>query len=65
MYTYICGVGCYLVAKSCLTLATPWTVALQPFLSMGLPRQEHWSELFFSSLVDHLDPGIESTSSAL
>ena len=30
-----------LVAKSCLTLATPWTVACQALLSMGLCRQEY------------------------
>ena len=29
-------VGCGLVAKSCLTLAPPWTVACQNPLSMGL-----------------------------
>ena len=28
-----------LVIKSCLTLATPWTVARQAPLSMGFPRQ--------------------------
>ena len=27
--------------------ATPWTVACQVPLSMGLPRQEYWSELSF------------------
>ena len=35
------------------------------FLSMGFPRQEPWSELLFSSPVDHSDPGIEFTSPAL
>ena len=34
------------VAKSCLTLATPWTVARQAPLSMRFPRQEYWSGLF-------------------
>ena len=29
-----------LVAKSCPTLGTPWTVAHQAPLSMGFPRQE-------------------------
>ena len=38
-----------LVAKSGLTLATPWTVALQAPLSMGVPRQEYWSVLPFPS----------------
>ena len=32
-----------LVAKSCPTLATPWTVARQAGRSMGLSRQGHWS----------------------
>jgi len=32
------------VAKSCLTLMTPWTVACQAPLSVGFPRQEYWSE---------------------
>ena len=30
-----------LVTKLCLTLATPWTVALQAPLSMGFPQQEY------------------------
>ena len=34
-----------LVAKSCLTLATPWTVACQAPLSMRFSRQEYWSGL--------------------
>ena len=34
-------------AKSCLSLATPWTVAHQAHLSMGFPRQEHWRGLPF------------------
>ena len=37
------------VAKSCLTLATPWTIDCQAPLSMGLSRQEHWSGLPFLS----------------
>ena len=32
-----------LVAKSCPTLATPWTVACQALLSLGFSRQEYWS----------------------
>ena len=31
-----------LVAKSCLALATLWTVACQTPLSMGFPSQEYW-----------------------
>ena len=38
-----------LAAKSCPTLATPWTVALQAPLSMGFSRQEYWSGLPFPS----------------
>ena len=34
-----------LVAKSCPTHETPWTVACQALLSMGFSRQEHWSGL--------------------
>ena len=44
---------------------TPWTVARQPLLSMGFPRQEYWTELPFPSSGDFPDPGIEPTSSAL
>ena len=43
------GGGGGLVAKSCPTLATPWTVAHQTPLSMGFSRQEYWSELPFPS----------------
>ena len=32
-----------LVAKSCLTLVTPWTVAHEAPLSMEFSRQEYWS----------------------
>ena len=38
-----------LVTKSCLTRATPWTVACQAPLSMGFSRQEDWSGLPFPS----------------
>ena len=41
-----------LVAQSCPTLATPWTVACQAPLSMGFPRQEYWSGLLFPSPWD-------------
>ena len=45
-----------LVAKSCPTLATPWTVACQAPLSMGFSRQEYWSGLSFPSPGDLPDP---------
>ena len=38
-----------LVAKSCPTLGTPWTVACQIPLSMGFSRQEYWNGLPFPS----------------
>ena len=43
------GGGGGLVAKSYLTLATPWTVNCQAPLSMGFPRQENWSGLPLTS----------------
>ena len=43
------GGGGGVVAKSCLTLATPWTGACQTPLSMGFSRQEYWSGLLFPS----------------
>ena len=54
-----------LVAKSCPTLATPWTVACQAPLSMRFSRQEYWSELLFPSPGGLPDPGIEPRSPAL
>ena len=54
-----------LVAKSCLTLATPWTVACQAPLSMGFFGREYWSGLPFPSPGDLPDPGIEPGSPAL
>ena len=59
------GTNCYrLVAKSCLTIATPWTIAHQVPLSMGFSRQEYWSWLPFPSQGDLPDTGIEPTSPA-
>ena len=54
-----------LVAKSCPTVATPWTVACQAPLSMRFSRQEYWSELLFPSPGGLPDPGIEPRSPAL
>ena len=54
-----------LVAKSCLTLVTPWTIACQAPLSMGFFRQEYQSGLPFPSPGDLHNPGIEPGSSAL
>ena len=59
------GCGGSLVAKSCPTLATPWTVAHQAPLSMGFSRQGYWSGLPFRFPGDLPDPGIEPRSPAL
>ena len=58
-------VVCCWVAKLCLTLATPWTVAHQAPLSMGSPRQEYQSGLLFASPGDLPDPGIKPKSPVL
>ena len=52
----------FLVTKLHPTLATLWTIALKAALSMGCPRQEHWSDLPFPPPGDLLDPGIEPAS---
>ena len=44
---------------------TPWTVAHQAPLSMGLSWQDHWSELPFPAPEDLPDPSIEPMSLAL
>ena len=50
--------------QSCLTLATPWTVAHQTALSIEFPRQEYWCGLLFPSPGDLPDPGIKLASLA-
>ena len=62
---YSCMDGGGLVTKSCLTLASPWTVVCQDPLSMGFSRQGYWSRLPFPSPGDLPDPGIEPRSPAL
>ena len=59
------GGGGGLVAKLCLTLATPWTVACQAPLSKGFSRREYWSGLPFPSPEDLPDSGIEPRYPAL
>ena len=54
-----------LVAKSCLTLAIPWTVAHQAPLFTAFFRQKYCSGLPFPSPGDVPDPGIEPGSPAL
>ena len=40
------------------SFVTPWTVSYQAPLSMGIFRQEYWSELPFLSPGDLPNPGI-------
>ena len=54
-----------IVAKSCPTLPTPWTVACQPPLSMGSSKQEYWSGLPFPSSVGLPNPVTKPGSPAL
>ena len=51
--------------QDCSPLEIPWTVARQTPLSMGFPRQEHWSGLPFPSPEDLPNPGIEPTTPVL
>ena len=57
--------SCYSVAKSCLTLVTPWTVTPQAPQSLRSPRQEYWSGLPLPPPGDPPGPGIEPKSPAL
>ena len=41
---------------------TPWTIARQAPLSMGIFRQEYWSGLPFAPPADLPNPGIELAS---
>ena len=71
------GVGCHFllqcmevkseseVAQSCPTPSDPRTAAHQAPLSMGLSRQQYWTELPFPSPGDLPEPGIEPRSPAL
>ena len=61
----LCHCGGGWVAKSCPTLATPWTVARQAPLSMGFSRQEYQSGLPCPSPGDLPHPGTEPRSPAL
>ena len=66
MCVCVCGgSGGGLVAKLCLTLASPWTVAHQAPLSKGFPRQEYWNQLSFPISGDLPDPRIKPESPAL
>ena len=64
-WTFFHGGGGALIAKSCPTLETPWTVACQALPAMGFSRQEYWSGLPFPSPGALPNPGIEPGSPAL
>ena len=51
-----------LVAQSCPTLVTLWTIAHQAPLSMEFSRQEYWSGLSCPPPGDFPNPGIEPRS---
>ena len=59
------GGGGHLVAKLRPTLATPWTIACQDPLTMGLSRQEYCSGLPFPSPGNLPYQGIKPRSPAL
>ena len=63
--TVVVVVGGGLVAKSCPTLATLWTVACQAPPSMGFSGQNYWSGLPFPSPEALPNTGIEPGSPAL
>ena len=55
--------GCVLSCFSRVQVfVTPWAVAHQAPLSMGFSRQEYWSRLPCSPLVDLPDPGMKLAS---
>ena len=49
---FLCCCCCCLVTELCPAFAMPWSIAHQAPLSMGLPRQEYWSELPFPPAGD-------------
>ena len=62
LLSHLLGGGGGLVAKSCPTLVTPWTIACQAPLFLGFSRQEYWSGLPCPPSGHLPDPGIKSTS---
>ena len=65
MCACVCAcVSACIVAQSCLTLVTPWTVAHQAPLSMGFSRQEYWNGFSFPTPGDLPNPGIKPLSLA-
>ena len=54
--------ACVQLLNHAQLFVTPWTIVHQTPLSMGFPRQEHWSEFPGLPPGDLPDPGIELTS---
>ena len=55
----VCVCVCAYLLSQVQLFATPWTVAHQAPLSMGLSRQEYWNRLSCPPPGDLPDPGIE------
>ena len=58
VYVCVCVCVCAQLLSLSHSFVTPWTVAHQSPLSMGLFRHEHWSELPFSPPGELPYPGI-------
>ena len=58
----VCARVCAQLLSQVQLFATPWTVARQAPLSMGLSRQECWSRLPFPTPADLPDPRIKPSS---
>ena len=56
VYVCVCA-----LSRVCLFM-TPWTIAHQAPLSLGLSREEYWSGLPFPSSEDFPNPGIKHRS---
>ena len=61
--TVSCAVLCVMLSRVQL-FSTPWIVACQAPLSMGLSRQEYWSGVPFPPPGDLPDPGFKSPALA-
>ena len=62
----VCVCVCVCVcAHSVASVVSDWTIVCQATLSMGISRQEYWSELPGLPPGDLPDPGIELASPAL
>ena len=54
-----------LVAQSCPTLCSPWTIAHQAPLSMGFSRQEYWNRMGHHVFLQGIFPTQKSNSHLL